>query len=210
MAKLILIRHGTSEWNEKGLWTGWTDIALAPKGIQEAKAAGESIRDIHIDIAFTSALQRAQQTLHYVLDVKNQLDIPIFSSASLNEKSYGDLTGKNKWEVKAQYGEEQFKLWRRAWNAPIPNGETLKTVYERVIPYYLEHILPALISGKNVLIAAHGNSLRTLIKYLDNINDQDIENFEVGLGEVYVYDIDSNGEILNREVRNEVAQKGTV
>jgi 2,3-bisphosphoglycerate-dependent phosphoglycerate mutase len=201
MAYLVLVRHGTSEWNAKGLWTGWNDIDLAEKGKEEARQAGESIKDIRFDVAFTSNLIRAQHTLDEMLTVLNQTNVPVYKDHALDEKSYGDLAGKNKWEVKEKYGEEQWMKWRRAWNEPIPNGETLKMVYERIVPYYQNTILPYLKEGKNVLISAHGNSLRSLVKYLENISDADIEHLEIGLGEVYVYTIDNDGKITNKEIR---------
>lgn len=208
MAHLILVRHGKSEWNEKGLWTGFQDVSLAQAGIKEAQDAGAAIKDIHIDLAFTSALKRAQETLDEILKTTGQTDIPIIKDAALNERDYGEMTGKNKWEIKEQYGEEQFLKWRREWNEPIPGGETLKDVYERVVPYYKENILPSLKDGKNVLIAAHGNSLRALVKYLENITDDGVTKLEIATGEVYVYEIDNQGTIIKKEIR--AAHENTV
>lgn len=208
MAYLILVRHGKSEWNEKGLWTGFQDISLAQAGIKEAQNAGAAIKDIHVDLAFTSALKRAQETLDEILKTTDHEDIPIAQDAALNERDYGEMTGKNKWEVKEQYGEEQFLKWRRGWNEPIPKGETLKDVYERVVPYYKENILPALKDGKNVLIAAHGNSLRALVKYLEHMNDDEVTKLEIATGEVYVYEVDKQGTIVNKEIR--AAHENTV
>lgn len=210
MAYLVLVRHGTSEWNAKGLWTGWTDIDLTEKGREEAKQAGEAIKDIHFDVAFTSNLIRAHHTLDEILKVIGQTNIPTYKSHALDEKSYGDLAGKNKWEVKEKYGEDQWMKWRRAWNEPIPNGETLKMVYERVVPYYKETILPYLKKGENVIVSAHGNSLRALVKYLENISDEQIEKLEFGLGEVYVYQIDETGKIVNKEIRAAKENKGKI
>lgn len=210
MAYLVLVRHGTSVYNEKGLWTGWTDVELAPKGIEDAHLAGEAIKDIQFDEAFTSNLIRAQHTLSEILDVINQKDIPVTKDAALNEKNYGDLAGKNKWEVKKQYGEEQWIKWRRAWDAPIPNGETLKNVYERVVPFYQTHILTLLKEGKNILVAAHGNSLRALVKYLENLSGDEVEHLEIGLGEVYVYTVNEQGEITHKEIRAAKADKGKI
>jgi 2,3-bisphosphoglycerate-dependent phosphoglycerate mutase len=210
MAYLVLVRHGTSQWNAQGLWTGWTDIDLAEKGVEDAKEAGEAVKDMHFDVAFTSNLIRSQHTLDEILKVIGQTDIPIFKNHALDEKSYGDMTGKNKWEVKEKYGEEQWIKWRRAWNEPIPNGETLKMVYERVVPYYKETILPHLEKGENVIVAAHGNSLRALVKYLENTSDDKIEKLEFGLGEVYVYQIDENGNIINKEIRAAKEEKGKI
>lgn len=208
MAHLILVRHGKSEWNEKGLWTGFQDVSLAQAGMKEAQDAGAAIKDIHIDLAFTSALKRAQETLDEILKTTGQTDIPIIKDAALNERDYGEMTGKNKWEIKEQYGEEQFLKWRRGWNEPIPGGETLKDVYERVVPYYKENILPSLKDGKNVLIAAHGNSLRALVKYLENITEDGVTKLEIATGEVYVYEIDNQGTIIKKEIR--AAHENTV
>ncbi len=210
MATLVLVRHGTSIYNAEGLWTGWTDIDLSEKGREEAREAGESIKDIHFDVAFTSSLIRAQHTLDEILQIIGQTDIQVFKDHALDEKSYGDLTGKNKWEVKEKYGEEQWMQWRRSWDAPIPHGETLKMVYERTVPYYEQTILPHLEKGENVLVCAHGNSLRALVKYLEEISDADIEKLEFGLGEVYVYTVDAEGNIVSKEIRSVKEDKGRI
>jgi 2,3-bisphosphoglycerate-dependent phosphoglycerate mutase len=201
MAYLVLVRHGESEWNALSLWTGWTDVNLTEKGREEAKKAGGLIQDIHFDYAFTSDLKRAKQTLDEILMVINQKDIPVTEDRALKERNYGDLTGKNKWKIKEEYGDEQFMKWRRSWDYPVPNGEALKDVYNRVVPYYNEHILPLLKQEKNVLIAAHGNSLRALIKELEHISDADIPYLELGTGSVYVYKVDGEGKILNKDIR---------
>ena len=201
MAQLILIRHGQSQWNEQGLWTGWNDIELNEKGHQEARDAAEAIRGMHIDLAFTSDLKRAQQTYEEI-KLSLNLSVPLTISAALKERNYGSLAGKNKWKVKEEFGEEQFLKWRRSWDYPIPEGESLKDVYTRVIPYYTTTIQPALYAGKNILIAAHGNSLRALIKYLEDISDEEIPKLEIGTGEVYVYDIDNQGKIISKEIKS--------
>ncbi len=201
MAQLILVRHGQSEWNAKGLWTGWNDIDLNDKGRIEAQNAAEKIEDIKIDKAYTSDLKRAQQTLHEILKRLKIHNLPTIIAPELKERNYGDLAGKNKWKVKEQYGEEQFMKWRRSWDYPIPNGESLKDVYNRVLPYYQKHILPELKKNKNILIAAHGNSLRALVKLLDNISDEEIPKLEIGTGEVYVYQIDEKGKVTFKEIR---------
>lgn len=201
MAKLVLVRHGESEWNAKGLWTGWIDIPLSEKGQQEARTAGEEIKDIHFDEAFTSNLQRAQQTLVEIQHILHCETIPTTKNEALNERNYGDLTGKNKWKIKEEFGEAQFNKWRRSFDERPPHGESLHDVYNRVIPYYQQSILPALIKGKNIIIAAHGNSLRALVKYLEHISDEDIAQLEIATGEVYVYDIDTQGNIIHKEIR---------
>ena len=200
MAKLILVRHGESEWNAKGLWTGWTDISLTEKGRQEARNAAQKIIPVLPDVAFTSNLKRAQQTLDEIKTVLHCENIPTFTSKTLNERDYGDLTGKNKWKIKEEFGEEQFMLWRRSFDAKPPHGESLRDVYNRVVPYYTEKILPELEKGMNVIIAAHGNSLRALVKYLENISDEDIAKLEIATGEVYLYEIDSQGKITSKNI----------
>lgn len=209
MATLVLVRHGKSEWNEKGLWTGWRDIPLAPLGHEEAKRTGEALKDIHFDLAYTSALIRAQQTLEEILKVTNQTP-PITKDKALNERDYGDYTEKNKWDIQKEVGEEEFQKIRRSWDYPPPNGESLKMVYERVLPYFESEILPQLKEGKNIIIAAHGNSLRALVKHLENISEDDIATLEIGTGEAYVYDIDAKGNVTNKEIRGVNESKGKV
>ncbi len=201
MAFLILVRHGQSEWNAKGVWTGLTDIPLSEKGRSEAKAAAEKLRDVPIDEAFTSVLSRARETCTIILDVLGKNDVGIIEDKALNERDYGIYTGKNKWEIKKETGEEQFLKIRRSYDFQIPHGESLKQVYERVIPYYQSTILPKLKEGKNILISAHGNSLRALIKYLENISDKEIPNLELPTGGIYVYQINQNGAVTAKETR---------
>lgn len=188
MSYLVLVRHGESQWNAKDLWTGLTDIGLTEKGRQEARKAGEEIKNIKFDIAFTSVLKRAKETLGEIEVVLGQ-KIPTTESAALNERDYGDFTGKNKWEVKKEIGDEDFLKLRRSWDFQVPNGESLKDVYARVVPYYKNHILPELKAGKNILVSAHGNSLRALVKYLDNISDKDIADLEIPFGKPLIYHI---------------------
>jgi 2,3-bisphosphoglycerate-dependent phosphoglycerate mutase len=201
MAYLVLVRHGQSEWNAQGLWTGWRDVPLSSEGFAEARRAGEALRDIPLDLGYTSALTRAQQTLDEIKRTLGREDLPVIADPALNERDYGDLTGKNKWKILEEYGEEQFLKWRRSWDYPVPGGETLKDVYARVVPYYEHKILPQLREGRNVIIAAHGNSLRALVKYLENISDADIPKLEIGTGEVYIYQVDPQGRIVGKEIR---------
>lgn len=200
MAYLVLVRHGESIWNAQGLWTGLRDISLSEKGKEEAQAAAETVRDIHFQIAFTSVLNRAKETLNEMEQVLG-ISLPTIENAALNERDYGDYTGKNKWEIRKQLGEEEFLKLRRNWDYPVPNGESLKDVYGRVVPYYKDHILPEVKNGKNVLVSAHGNSLRALVKYLDNISDTEIVNLEIPTGQVLIYQIDQNGKITSKEIR---------
>ena len=202
MAKLILVRHGQSQWNEKGLWQGWKDIDLTEKGIEQAKQAGEELKDIHLDYAYSSPLMRASKTLGEILKVMGQDDLEVTKDAAMTEKNYGIFTGKNKWEVKEEVGEEEFQRIRRSWDYQTPEGESMKQVYERLIPYYEKEILPKLKEGKNIIIASHGNTLRTLVKYLDNLSEDEVAKFEFGIGEGYVYEIDSEGKVTGRDIRN--------
>lgn len=199
MAKLVLVRHGESKWNAIGVWTGLTDISLDEKGRQLARKDGEILKDITFQIAFTSKLRRAKQSLDEIKNVIGR--VPTIENAAINERDYGDLTGKNKEEVKKKYGEEQYLKWRRSWDYPAPSGETLKDVYARVIPYYKSEIWPNLEHGKNVLIVAHGNSLRALIKYLENISNEEIPNLELATGEIYIYQIDKKRKIIKKEIK---------
>lgn len=208
--KLILVRHGISEWNALGLWTGWHDIDLAAEGREQARAAGEAIRDITIDKVYMSDLKRAQQTYEEVKSVLGLANIPEIVAAEIKERNYGDLAGKNKWKVKEEYGEEQFMKWRRSWDYPIPKGESLKDVYARVIPYYTSTMEPDLRQGKNLLVCAHGNSLRALVKYLEGIPDDQISSLEIGTGEVYVYTLGEDGKVLDKEHRVANAKKSSV
>lgn len=201
MAYLVLVRHGESEWNAQGLWAGLTDVALNEKGKKEAEISANALRNIKFEIAFVSALKRAKETFNIIKDILNLSDIPLFENESLNERNYGDFTGKNKWQIKQDLGEEEFQKIRRNWNYPIPNGETLKDVYDRVTAYYQQSVLPQLQNGKNVIIVAHGNSLRALVKYLDNISDEDVSKLEIATGEIYVYQIDKEGNVVSKEKR---------
>lgn len=203
MAKLILVRHGQSEYNAKDLWAGWTDSPLTELGRIEAREAGEEIKDLKIDVVFVSDLIRSKQTWEEMAKVLNLENLPTIEAPEIKERSYGDLVGLNKWEVKKKYGDEQWLKWRRGWDEPISNGETLKDVYNRVIPFYINTTLPLLESGKNVLLSAHGNSLRALVKYLENIPNDEIWKLEIPTGTVYVYDLDRDGKITNKEIRIE-------
>jgi 2,3-bisphosphoglycerate-dependent phosphoglycerate mutase len=200
MCQLVLSRHGESEFNAKSLWTGIWDIPLTDKGRAQAVQMGESMADLKPDVAFTSALIRAQDTLKLILR-QNHWDIPVHQSHLLNERDYGELTGLNKWEVETKYGKEQFTKWRRGWDEPVPGGETLKDVYSRSVPYFEEHIRPLLAAGQSALITAHGNTLRALIKYFDEINDHDVESLEMPFGQLIVYEFDADLSVVSKEIR---------
>ena len=200
MAYLILVRHGESVWNKQGLWTGLTDISLSEKGKEESQKAGVLLKDIKIDEAYSSPLKRSTETLAEIIRAL-KYEVPITFDKSLNERNYGLLTSKNKWDLQKEYGEEKFQKIRRAWDYPIPGGETLKDVYNRILPYYNREILPKLKNGKNILIVAHGNSLRALIKHLEEISDENISLLEIPTGGVYIYQIDNEGKIISKETR---------
>lgn len=199
MSKLILVRHGRSEWNDKGLWTGWSDPDLNDEGRLEAKRTADALKGIKIDYVYTSMLKRVINTIDIILK-ELKLKVNVIRNSALNERNYGDFTGKNKWQVKEQVGEEEFNRIRRGWDHPIPNGESLKMVYSRVVPYYEEEILPKLKAGKNVLVGGSGNSLRALVKYLENISEEKISEVEVKTAEAWEYEIDKNGQLLGRKI----------
>lgn len=229
MAKLVFIRHGQSAWNLSNQFTGWVDVDLSPEGVEQAKNAGRLLKEagIEFDQAYTSVLTRAIKTLHYALEECGQLWIPEEKTWRLNERHYGALQGLNKAETAEKYGEEQVHIWRRSYDTlpplldandegsaaqdrryahldprAIPGGENLKVTLERVIPFWEDKIAPDLIDGKNVIIAAHGNSLRALTKYLENISDDDIMNLEMATGEPVVYDLDEKLQIQNKQKLN--------
>jgi 2,3-bisphosphoglycerate-dependent phosphoglycerate mutase len=203
MPYLILVRHGLSTYNKQGLWTGWDDPDLAPEGLAEAKKAAWTIRDLPIDLGYTSVQKRHKDTLSIILKELRKENVKVIENKALNERSYGIYTGKNKWEIKKQIGEEEFQKLRRGWDYSIPEGESLKQVSERVVGYYLSSILPQIKSGKNVIISSSGNALRSLVKHLEKISDKDISHLEIATGEVYVYKLDEQGNILAKEIRNQ-------
>lgn len=209
MGKLVLVRHGTSEYNLEGLWAGWDNPALTPQGIEEAKNTGLSLKDIHFDFAYTSDQIRTAQSLEEIKKALGQ-DIPTTENSALRERNYGIYTKKNKWQVKKEVGEEEFQKIRRGWDQPIPQGESLKQVYEREVPYFEKEILPKVKVGKNVIIVSSGNALRALTKFLENIPDDQIALLEFGLGEAYVYDIDEAGKIVKKEIRALNSKRGKI
>ncbi len=197
MAQLVLFRHGQSVWNLENKFTGWVDVELTPKGVEEAKAAGTKIKGLHFDYAYASALKRAQNTLAIALETAQHAPlIPIFNKA-LNERMYGDLQGLDKTETEKKYGPEQVKIWRRSYDVPPPNGESLKDTAARVIPYFESEIIPKLKAGKNVVIAAHGNSLRALIMYLEKMTPAQILEFEIGTGQPRLYELDNDLKLIS-------------
>jgi 2,3-bisphosphoglycerate-dependent phosphoglycerate mutase len=197
MAQLIIFRHGQSTWNLENKFTGWIDVELSSKGMEEAKNAGLKLKGYTFDYAYASDLKRAQETLDLALKTAGHSTItPIYNKA-LNERMYGDLQGLNKDETARKYGEEQVKIWRRSFDIPPPNGESLKDTAARVIPYFESEIIPKLKAGKNVVIAAHGNSLRALIMYLEKMSPEQILEFEIGTAQPRLYELDNDMNILS-------------
>tara|TARA_B100000945_G_scaffold149405_1_gene119806 strand:+ start:533 stop:1150 length:618 start_codon:yes stop_codon:yes gene_type:complete len=199
---LLLVRHGQSEWNEKNLFTGWENPGLTKKGEDEAKNAGLLIKelDINFDYMFTSDLIRAQLTGSIILNEIEQNDIPTIKNKSLNERFYGDLQGLNKDECRKKWGEEKVQIWRRSYNLGPPGGETLKETGERVVPYFKKEVQPLLEAGKNIIIAAHGNSLRSLIKFLDNVSDDEIVKLEIPTGAPIHYAFNEHGDVIKNKI----------
>mgnify|MGYP002179836129 CR=1 FL=1 len=191
---LILVRHGQSEWNAKNLFTGWKDPGLTELGLKEASSAAELIKaqEIVFDLMFTSELSRAQKTGSIILEEINQLQVPTIKNEALNERDYGSLAGLNKDDAREKWGEEQVHIWRRSYDVPPPGGESLKNTAERVLPYFNEVIMPRLMGGENVLIAAHGNSLRSLVMQLDNLSKEEVLSLEIPTGAPILYSF--NGE----------------
>jgi 2,3-bisphosphoglycerate-dependent phosphoglycerate mutase len=199
MSKLVIVRHGQSEWNAQNRFTGWVDVELAPKGIEEAKKAGEKLKGFRFDMAFTSALKRAQNTLAQILEVTGQTDLEVVKNEALNERMYGDLQGMNKDEAREQFGEEQVHVWRRSFDTPPPGGESLKGTADRVLPYFEKVIVPELKAGKDIIIAAHGNSLRALIMHLEQLSPEEILKTEVPTGQPRLYELDGELKVLRAE-----------
>jgi 2,3-bisphosphoglycerate-dependent phosphoglycerate mutase len=214
MAHLILLRHGESEWNKKNIFTGWIDIPLSEKGVEEALEAGRTIKDIPVDLIFTSTLIRGIMTAMLAMIVhsskkvpvilhpgEGKLDewgrcydeeseaelIPVYRAWELNERMYGELQGKNKQKTREQFGDEQVKIWRRSFSTPPPNGESLEMTAGRTIPYFESKIVPQLAAGKNVLISAHGNSLRSIVMDLDDLSEEEVLNLEIPTGKPLIY-----------------------
>jgi 2,3-bisphosphoglycerate-dependent phosphoglycerate mutase len=197
-ATLVLIRHGQSQWNLDNKFTGWEDVPLTEKGQEEAKNAGRKLAGYKFDEAFTSKLQRAQNTLKLVLSESGQANTPVTENIDLNERKYGDLQGLDKAATAAKYGDEQVKIWRRSYDIAPPNGESLKDTAARVLPYYNAHIEPELRKGKNVIIAAHGNSLRALIMGIEGLDKDAILAFEIPTATPRVYEFDENMNIISK------------
>jgi 2,3-bisphosphoglycerate-dependent phosphoglycerate mutase len=197
MSKLILLRHGESQWNLENRFTGWVDVPLSPKGEEEARRAGELLKDVPIDKLYTSVLQRAINTARIALATRGKGEPPTEFDQALNERHYGDLQGLNKAETAKQYGDEQVHIWRRSYDVPPPHGESLKDTAARTLPYFDEKILPDIKAGKNVLVVAHGNSLRSIVMSLDNLTREQVLNLNIPTGVPLVYEMDTNGKALS-------------
>ena len=198
---LVLVRHGQSEWNLKNLFTGWRDVDLTEIGIKEARAAGKKLKaqDLHFNVGFTSALIRAQRSLDLVLEEMGQSSIPVIKNQALNERDYGDLSGLNKDDARAKWGEEQVLLWRRSYDVAPPGGESLKDTAARVLPYYIQEILPRVLGGKNVLVAAHGNSLRALVMVLEKLKPDEIVRRELATGVPLIYRLNADSTVAEKQ-----------
>lgn len=197
---LVLVRHGQSKWNLENRFTGWVDVDLTAKGEDEARSAGQRLTGLHFDQAFCSVLTRAKRTLDYILTETGQSDCSITCDAALNERMYGDLQGLNKDETVARFGAEQVHQWRRSYDIPPPGGESLKDTADRVIPYYEARIAPLLRSGQNILVVAHGNSLRALVMALEGLSPEQILQFELPTATPRVYRLDENLRVLSAEM----------
>ena len=200
MGRLILIRHGQSVWNAENRFTGWTDVDLSEKGVREAEMAGDLLSEIRFDAIHTSGLIRAQRTATIIMSRNSASgEIPLIKDERLNERHYGDLQGLNKAETAEKHGPEQVHIWRRSFDIPPPGGESLKMNAERTIPYFEEEIIPDLEQGKNVLVSAHGNSLRSIVMHIESISPQDIVSLEIATGTPMFYEYDMDSHKLTRE-----------
>ena len=200
MSLLILLRHGQSQWNLENRFTGWVDVPLSPKGEEEARSAGQKLKAYKIDKTYTSALKRAQETLRLALLEAGKNGVPIEKDQALNERHYGDLQGLNKTETAKKFGGEQVRIWRRSYDVAPPNGESLKDTAARTIPYFEKKIIPDLKAGKNVLIAAHGNSLRSITMQLEHLTQEQVLELEIPTGVPIVYEMDGELKILAKRI----------
>ena len=200
MTNLILIRHGQSVYNQQNKFTGWVDSELSPIGEEEARKAGDKLRGFGFDIAYTSVLKRAIDTLSIILDVINQKDIPIKRDKALNERNYGKLVGMNKDSARKEFGVEQVHIWRRSYDIAPPGGESLKDTALRVIPYFEKNIMLDIKNGKNVIVSAHGNSLRAIVMKLDNLTNEEVVKLEIPTGMPILYEFDKDFKIIVKKI----------
>jgi 2,3-bisphosphoglycerate-dependent phosphoglycerate mutase len=197
---LVLVRHGQSEWNLKNLFTGWRDVDLTDLGVEEARAAGNKLKaqGLHFDLAFTSVLKRAQRTLDVMLEELGQTDLPVIRDQALNERDYGDLSGLNKDDARKKWGDEQVHIWRRSYDIAPPGGESLKDTAARVLPYYIQEVLPRVLGGERVLVSAHGNSLRALVMVLERLTPEQILQREIGTGVPIIYRLAADSRVADK------------
>lgn len=200
MGKLVLVRHGQSQWNLENRFTGWVDVPITPLGAVEAHRAGRELKGVKFDLAFVSELQRAQQTLTIILEECGLISLPIKKDKALNERHYGDLQGLNKAETAKKYGADQVHIWRRSFDVKPPNGESLKDTADRALPYFRKFILPAAVAGQNILVSAHGNSLRAIVMELDGLTPEQIMKINIDTCRPLYYDIGATGEVLKKTV----------
>jgi 2,3-bisphosphoglycerate-dependent phosphoglycerate mutase len=202
MSRLVLVRHGQSEWNGKNLFTGWRDPDLTAQGVDEARRAGAALKaaDMRFDVGFTSLLQRAQKTAALLLEHLGQAELPMSRHEALNERDYGDLSGLNKDDAREKWGEDQVHIWRRSFDIPPPGGESLKDTADRVLPFFNADIMPLIKQGKDILIAAHGNSLRALVMQLDGLGPDEIISVNIGTGEPYCYEMNADGSVADKQI----------
>jgi len=200
MALLVLVRHGESQWNLENRFTGWVDVPLTETGRREAQRAGELLRGMRFDRAFTSVLQRATETLDIILGVIGQTDLPIERDAALNERHYGDLQGLNKAETAERYGVEQVHIWRRSYDVAPPGGESLKDTAARTLPYFESAIVSRLKTGENLLVSAHGNSLRSIVMHLDRLTKEQVLQLNLATGVPIVYDVAPDMTIRSKRI----------
>ena len=200
MPKLVLVRHGQSLWNLENRFTGWVDVPLTDKGREEARLAGERLRGLAFDVAYTSMLTRAQETLEIILQVLGQRP-PVIRDQALNERHYGDLSGLNKQKTREKFGDAQVKIWRRSFDVPPPNGEALKNTAERTLPFFERAILGDVALGKDVLVVAHGNSNRSIVMQLDRLSKEAVLELELATGVPLLYEMSPEGEVLAKEIR---------
>ena len=198
---LLIARHHESEWNRKGEWTGNRNIHLTDHGHIMSREMGLQIKEFHIDQAVCSTQHRSHETLLDMLSAMGQEGVPILRSGAINERDYGDYTGKNKLAMKELIGEVEYNRLHREWDYPIPHGESLKMVYERSVPFYRETVLPMLLEGKNVLMVSHGNTIRSLMKYIESISDEQIKDVEMLFGTIVIYDVDQEGKMVDKNIR---------
>lgn len=199
MAKLVLVRHGESLWNLENRFTGWVDVPLTKKGEEEAANAGELLKGISFDVAYTSALRRAQSTLAIMLAIMNQ-DVPVIRDQALNERDYGDLSGLNKADTAAKYGDEQVHIWRRSYDVPPPGGESLRDTKARTVPFFERAILGDLRQGKDVLVVAHGNSNRSIVMELEHLTPEEVLELNLATGVPLVYEVDQDSKVLSKKI----------